>query len=100
MQPEWPEGYVYQVFWSDWAAAPNRRPFDLIETEFPTMQSLYQHLQAGGAVAAAELVTRWGSERGQRVVVRRAPCIFTLAAVARMIEPTWSIVEGGSDEPA
>lgn len=67
-------------------------PFHILRldaAEFPDVQSVMDAIRADEWIEGTHLDSRWGQERGVRLVTAEKPMAFRGAAVARITEPSW-----------
>ena len=85
---------VLQIWLSQDARFSERELFALVETEFADFAAAAAHVDAGGALAGARLLTR---RKGPETVVKsRTPVMLAAAAILRMELPPFPVVEAAA----
>ncbi|MGC9368685.1 MAG: hypothetical protein ACP5DX_04000 [Paracoccaceae bacterium] len=84
---------VIQVYFRP-HACPTKNPmrFELVETDFPDLEQALIAIDADQLICGKRLFTKWGQERGERVIIRDDVIAFRGGCVDRVELPTWRIV--------
>lgn len=93
-------GCVVQIWFDDSGAvdkAARHLPFVLCETDFEDFAEFLEAVDADQLICVSRLDTRWGGEKGLRIVNRRVPLAFRGSALRRTQLPTWRIVDEEED---
>jgi hypothetical protein len=93
-------GCVVQVWFGHEAERKdfNRPPFSLVETDFADFEQFLEACADNRMICGSELWSKWGFNKGERIVTKRVPIGFRGEAIIRAQLPTWSIVELEEDD--
>ncbi|RBO54677.1 hypothetical protein DSD19_04690 [Rhodovulum sp. BSW8] len=72
-------------------------PFVLVDLpRIETVSDLFVAMGEDSPLAGHRLQTRFGEERGVRLILGREPLAFRAGAIERAERPTWTMVEEGA----
>lgn len=83
---------LFQI-WFDGDEMGRGIPFHIVElpaAKFPDLDALQEAVADNALIRGEHIDSRWGMNRGERIVTARSPILFRGASVQRVTVPTWT----------